>query len=98
VAIYSCRHRGAIPLPALGTARDVGEEKGNGPGREIGHDPVPDVRPVVVRADCRMTDGQTNSDRLTISSSVLPPYTEHLGQERLVLHFTADDAVAIAAD
>ena len=28
------------------------------------------VRPVVVRADCRMTDGQTTSEWLTISSSV----------------------------
>jgi hypothetical protein len=45
-----------------------------------------------------MTDGQTIPDRLTISTSVSPPYTEHLRHESLVLHFTADDAVAMAAD
>jgi hypothetical protein len=39
-----------------------------------------------------MPDGQTIPDRLTISSSVSPPYREHLRHESLVLRFTADDA------
>jgi hypothetical protein len=50
-------HGITIPLPAFGTAFDIGEEEGNGARGKIGHDPVPDVRPVVVRADCRTTDG-----------------------------------------
>jgi hypothetical protein len=45
-----------------------------------------------------MTDCQTTSKRLTIASSVSPPYTEHLGQQPIVLRFTAEDAVAMAAD
>jgi hypothetical protein len=44
-----------------------------------------------------MAHGQATSDRLTIASSVSPPYTEHLRQEPLVLRFTADDAMALVA-
>jgi hypothetical protein len=42
--------------------------------------------------DCRMTEDLTTLDRLTIPSSVSSPYTEHLGQEPVVLRFTAEDA------
>jgi hypothetical protein len=45
-----------------------------------------------------MTDGQTTSEWLTISSSVSPPYTKHLGHDSIVPQFTANDAVALAAD
>ena len=51
-----------------------------------------------VPADSRMTEGQATSEWLTISSSVSRQYTEHLGQDSLVLRFTANDAMAIAAD
>jgi hypothetical protein len=46
--------------------------------------------------DCRMTDCQTASKRLTIASSVSPRYP---GQgDSLVLRFTADDLGAMAAN
>lgn len=42
-----------------------------------------------------MTDGQTTSKRLTIASSVSPRCTEQV--DSVVLRFTAEDVVAIAA-
>src|SRR5215212_10276208 len=33
-------HRLPVSLPALGRALDVGEEKGDGPRWELGHDPL----------------------------------------------------------
>ena len=37
------RHRLAIPFPERGTAFDIGEQEGDGPRGEIGHDPIPYV-------------------------------------------------------
>jgi hypothetical protein len=65
------------------------------PDGKIGHDACPYVRPVVVRADCRMTDGQTIPDRLTISSSVSRRCTEKV--DSVVLRFTAEDAERVIA-
>jgi hypothetical protein len=36
-----CRHCCAVPLPERGAPLNVGEEKGDGTGREIGHWPSP---------------------------------------------------------
>ena len=88
--------RRLVLFSALRAALDVGEEEGNGTAGEIGHGPLPFVRPVVVLADCRMSDGQTTSEWLTIASSASPRYTGQV--DSVVLRFTADDAVAMAAD
>jgi hypothetical protein len=43
-----------------------------------------------------MAKGQTALEWLTISSSASRPYTEHV--EPILLRFTADDVVSMAAD
>jgi hypothetical protein len=43
-----------------------------------------------------MTKDKTPPERLTIASSVSPRYTEQV--QPVVLRFTAEDAVALAAD
>jgi len=75
---------------------DVGEEEGDSARGEIGHDPVPYMPTVVVLADCRMAEGRLTSERLTIASSVSCPWAEQV--EHILLRFTADDALAMAAD
>jgi hypothetical protein len=52
----SLLHDGRVPLPERGAALDVGEQEGDGAGRQIGHGPFPYlwrslVCPVVARDD-----------------------------------------------
>jgi hypothetical protein len=47
-------HRLRVPLPERGALLDVGEEEGNRPTRELGHDPSQCLRSVVLFLDCRM--------------------------------------------
>jgi hypothetical protein len=51
----------------------------------------------VVIADRRMTEGRRTSEQTTISSFVPCPSMEQVDKS-LVLRFTADDAVSMAAD
>ena len=92
------RHRRPIPLPERGAPLDVGEEEGDGAAGEIGHGPLPFVRPVVVLADCRMSDGQTTSEWLTIASSVAPRLTgTSTGVPPVNLRLNSDEFVALAS-
>jgi hypothetical protein len=49
----SLRHDDRVLLPAAGRAFDIGEKEGVGAAWEIGHDPFPWVRSVLVLSECR---------------------------------------------
>jgi hypothetical protein len=59
-----------------GAPLDIREEEGDGTGGEIGHDPSPFRRLVVVPGDCRMADGPSMSEKLTVPSWRSLPWTE----------------------
>jgi hypothetical protein len=89
-------HHSLIMLPEHGTSLDVGEEEGDGAKGETGHDPSHCMRLGEVLADCRMVDGRRTSEKATVSSFVPCPSMEQV--DNIVLRFTPNDAVALAAD
>jgi hypothetical protein len=84
------------PLPARGAACNVGEEKDDGSGWKIPHDPSLSMLLVVVRVDCRMAASQREGERLSASSSQTHLSTEQVDTS-LVLRFTSGDATRVVA-
>jgi hypothetical protein len=59
-------HGLAVLLPQGCGAFDIREEKGDGVGGEIGHDPFPYVRSVLFQPDCRMGGNRTEAEKRTV--------------------------------